>query len=157
YEMLTGDVPFRGENAQKTLTKHVFDPVVPPSKLRPDLSLSPVLEKVVLRALQKKPQDRYADLREMIDALEAAEHTILMGAAASAPGASATGEARRPTDLVDELPARNRTPLLITAGIGAVALLTGVALAVVRVGHRSPGAAAAAGAAVIDVQVEPGA
>ena len=37
YEMLTGDVPFKGENAPKTLTKHVFEAVVPPSKLRPDL------------------------------------------------------------------------------------------------------------------------
>ena len=32
YEMLTGDVPFKGENAPKTLTKHVFDAVVPPSQ-----------------------------------------------------------------------------------------------------------------------------
>ena len=33
YEMLTGDVPFKGENAPKTLTRHVFDAVVPPTKL----------------------------------------------------------------------------------------------------------------------------
>ena len=37
YEMLTGVVPFLGDRPAQTLTKHVFEPVIPPRKRKPKL------------------------------------------------------------------------------------------------------------------------
>jgi len=73
YEMITGQVPFRGENPMQTLTKHVFDVVVLPSKLRPDLTVPASLEAVIMKTLAKKRDDRYADLEALMPALAALE------------------------------------------------------------------------------------
>ncbi len=70
YEMLCGEVPFRADTPTKTLTLHVFEKAVPPSERRPELKIPASLEKIVIRAMEKKPADRYADLREMMVALE---------------------------------------------------------------------------------------
>src|SRR5262249_32226022 len=117
YEMLTGDVPFKGENAPKTLTKHVFEALVAPSKLRPDLP--PVLEQIVVRMLQKKPADRFADMRELIDALEAADRQLRASGAAAAPP---RGRRFEPTDVIERLP-RHRGPLFAAAGLGTLVIV----------------------------------
>jgi serine/threonine-protein kinase len=125
YEMLVGDVPFKGENAPKTLTKHVFDAVVPPSKLRPDLP--PVLERIVLRMLQKKPADRYADMRELIVALEEAERELRAGMPARARAAAAAA----PTDVLDQLP-RSRTPMYVAIGAAVGLVVVGAMVAIAQ-------------------------
>ncbi|MSP62117.1 MAG: serine/threonine protein kinase [Myxococcales bacterium] len=79
YEMLTGDVPFRGDSSAGTLTKHVFEAVVPPSRKRPDVQISPTLEAVTLKAMAKRPEDRYPGMRELLDALDAAGAEIDSG------------------------------------------------------------------------------
>src|SRR5207248_8440881 len=66
YEMLTGQLPFRGPLGA------VFGQILtqqpePPSKLRPDLDAD--LEAVCLKAMAKKPQDRFASMEAMADAL----------------------------------------------------------------------------------------
>jgi serine/threonine-protein kinase len=63
YELLTGGPPFRGETAGGTLARVLNDEVVPPRKLRPELSLE--LEAVCLRCLEKNPARRYASAREL--------------------------------------------------------------------------------------------
>jgi serine/threonine-protein kinase len=74
YEMLSGDVPFRGESATQTLTKHVFENAVP---LRQRLEGSSVevsgaLIDVIEKMMRKKAVERYNDMREVITALEGA-------------------------------------------------------------------------------------
>jgi serine/threonine-protein kinase len=59
YFLLTGQPPFVRDTAMQLLMAHVYDPVVPPGELRPDLP--PDLEDVVLRCLAKEPAQRYAD------------------------------------------------------------------------------------------------
>jgi serine/threonine-protein kinase len=76
YEMLTGDVPYRGETPTKTLTMHVFEKIVPPSQRAPDARIPPALEAIVLKVLSKKPNDRYKDMRELMGALEEVEREI---------------------------------------------------------------------------------
>jgi serine/threonine-protein kinase len=71
YETLTGRVPFRGENPMQTLTMHVYERVVAPSKRRADLQIPEALEAVVMRALAKDRNERYANLDEMMRALQA--------------------------------------------------------------------------------------
>jgi beta-lactam-binding protein with PASTA domain/predicted Ser/Thr protein kinase len=68
YEMLTGRVPFEGENAVTIALKQVSEPPVPPSHHNPQVP--PALEAVVLRALEKDPARRFADADEFIAALE---------------------------------------------------------------------------------------
>ena len=59
YEMLTGAVPFLGERPAQTLTKHVFEPVIPPRKRKPEIDTPATLEAVVLRCLEKDMERRY--------------------------------------------------------------------------------------------------
>jgi serine/threonine-protein kinase len=70
YELLTGRVPFDAESPVSIALKQVSEPPVPPSQLRP--GISPALEAVVLRALEKDPARRFASADEFVAALEAA-------------------------------------------------------------------------------------
>jgi len=66
YEMLTGKVPFDAETPIAVLLKHIAAPLPPPSLLRPDLH--PALEAVVIKALAKSPDDRYASMNDFLAA-----------------------------------------------------------------------------------------
>jgi eukaryotic-like serine/threonine-protein kinase len=68
YELLTGRVPFDGESAVTIALKHVNERPVPPSMINP--VVSPELENVVMRALEKDPQRRFPDADAFIAALE---------------------------------------------------------------------------------------
>jgi serine/threonine-protein kinase len=63
YEMLTGKVPFVGEAPLDIAMKHLQAVPDPPSKLRPEVPHD--LDAVVMRALAKDPEDRYASAEEM--------------------------------------------------------------------------------------------
>ncbi len=144
YEMLVGDVPFKGETSTKTLTSHVFDPVQPPSQRRPDLNVPPALEAVVMKTLSKKPTERYADLRELMGELERVEGDLRAGRLG--PAQPRNGGAAAATELVspvrenddDDLkPPRSELPLYL--GIGAVAVvLIGMTIAAVGRGGSTP-------------------
>jgi beta-lactam-binding protein with PASTA domain/predicted Ser/Thr protein kinase len=69
YELLTGRVPFDAESAVTIALKQVSEEPVHPRAL--NANVSPELEDVVLRALQKDPANRFADADEFIEALEA--------------------------------------------------------------------------------------
>ncbi|MDP3275336.1 MAG: protein kinase [Deltaproteobacteria bacterium] len=68
YELLTAQLPFSGRTPMEVAYKHVHEPVVPVSTLRPELSSQ--VDAVVLRALAKAPSDRFASADEMLEALE---------------------------------------------------------------------------------------
>ncbi len=75
YEMLAGRVPFDGDSAVAIALKQVGEAPVPPSAYNGQVS--PGLEQVVLRALEKDPVARYADADGFIDALAAARAGLL--------------------------------------------------------------------------------
>lgn len=70
YEALTGRVPFDAETPVAVVMKHVTETPPPPSRLNPQVS--PALDAVVMKALEKDPAARYSSAREFSDALEAA-------------------------------------------------------------------------------------
>jgi serine/threonine protein kinase len=70
YEMITGRVPHRGDTMVRTLAMQMLDPVEPPSKVRPDLDISPEVEGLVLHALAKKREQRFQTMGELLGALE---------------------------------------------------------------------------------------
>ncbi|HMK13580.1 MAG TPA: serine/threonine-protein kinase [Burkholderiales bacterium] len=57
YELLTGQQPFIAQNITSLLQTILFEEPLPPSHLRP--SLTPDLDRALLLALKKNPQDRY--------------------------------------------------------------------------------------------------
>jgi eukaryotic-like serine/threonine-protein kinase len=67
YELLTGQPPFRGETPGEVAAKHVHSAVVAPRLLQPRVSAA--AEQVVLRALEKEPDRRFADAGAMRGAL----------------------------------------------------------------------------------------
>jgi hypothetical protein len=70
YEMLVGKVPLKGESMIRTIAMQMLKPITPPSQVRPDLHLPPTLEAIVMKALAKKREDRYATMTELLAALE---------------------------------------------------------------------------------------
>ena len=67
YEMLTGKTPFYNTDTRVLLNKIINDPVKPPHELS---RIPPSLEKICLKALSKRPQDRYPSAQEMSMALD---------------------------------------------------------------------------------------
>lgn len=70
YEMVTGRTPFQAETPFAVIYKHIHDPLPPPSSIVPNISDE--LEKVILKALAKDPEDRFETMQEMVDALSKA-------------------------------------------------------------------------------------
>jgi serine/threonine-protein kinase len=70
YEMLTGDVPFKGSNIPAIMKKHLMAP--PPALAVPGSGIAPEVEKVVHRALEKQPEMRTASVEQFIAELEQA-------------------------------------------------------------------------------------
>ncbi len=69
YELLTGSPPFDGDSIEDLLQKQLYEPPVPPSRVRADLTIPPALEKVVLKALAKDPAHRHVDMADFEAAL----------------------------------------------------------------------------------------
>jgi len=69
YEMLTGGLPFVGDSLE-VMMGHARGAVVPPKERNP--ALSDAINDVMLRALAKKADDRFANMRELRLAMEAA-------------------------------------------------------------------------------------
>ncbi len=70
YEMLVGKVPHKGESMIRTIAMQMLEPITPPTKVNPDLRIPPALEAIVMKALEKKREDRYASMSELLAALE---------------------------------------------------------------------------------------
>lgn len=69
YEMLMGKDPFPNSNLYELLTKHVHQTPLAFSKVNPRKDLPAELEKVVFKAMSKKPEDRYQSAFEMEEIL----------------------------------------------------------------------------------------
>ena len=68
YEMLTGQVPFDGDNPVSVALKHINEEITPPSQLVP--GIPPALERAVMKATNKYQTNRYASAEEMIEELD---------------------------------------------------------------------------------------
>ncbi len=118
YEMLTGVAPFNGDNLSAIMYRILNETPAPPSAL--NARVPPELDRIVARALAKRPEDRYRTAGEFARALEhweapfsgeaaqadgKAAKPAQKGAASPAPRNSADG--RHPLDVETEiLPSR---------------------------------------------------
>ncbi len=110
YEMFTGRVPFEADSYMGVLTKHMYMAPTPPSQLTGTEELG-VLEDITLRCLEKKPDHRYATLRELTHDLDLALHAV----GGERPSAARRRRAAPRSLLADELELPGRDEL----GLGA--------------------------------------
>lgn len=90
YELLTGRPPFEGDNPNAVMYQQLHADAPPPSRLRS--GIPPALEQIVLRALRKRPSERYQraeDLRRDLLAVQ----TSLAGGDAEQPEPPESGPA----------------------------------------------------------------
>lgn len=64
FEMVTGRVPFEGDNTVTVALAHLEDPIVLPSMLNPEITHG--LEQIILKCTEKKPENRYATIADVI-------------------------------------------------------------------------------------------
>ena len=67
YELLTGNLPFKGDNAVEIALKHMRDPL--PSVKEMNSSIPQSIENVILKSTAKNPKNRYDDARSMYNDL----------------------------------------------------------------------------------------
>ena len=67
YEIFTGEVPYEGENAMATLFQHLHGTFESPSKRCP--VISDELNAIILKAMARRPEDRYPDTLALREAL----------------------------------------------------------------------------------------
>jgi eukaryotic-like serine/threonine-protein kinase len=72
YEMAAGKVPFDADNYMGILTQHMYKAPVPIRMLvpPPNDNIPPGLEAIILKALSKKPEQRYASMGDVIEDLD---------------------------------------------------------------------------------------
>ena len=70
YELLTGQVPFSADSSMAVLLKHVKEAVPPPRTLNPDLSEA--VERVLLKALAKDPEERFQQAQKLAESFSRA-------------------------------------------------------------------------------------
>jgi tRNA A-37 threonylcarbamoyl transferase component Bud32 len=129
FEMLTGDVPFKGENQVAVAMKHVREPLPDVQIRRPEVSSA--LAAVLDRATAKETEHRYPDDRALIADLE----DVL--AIETQRSGQATGEATAvlrtlPPSAQRKLPSRVRHPLRwvgLVVAIAAIAVVLVIVLA----------------------------
>jgi len=91
YECLVGTTPFRSENLAQVLQRQAFDTPQAPTQRREELPF--YVDRVLLKALEKKPDQRYPSASALIDAL-------------ASPPVTAPLRPSRP-DAISELPTRH--------------------------------------------------
>jgi eukaryotic-like serine/threonine-protein kinase len=67
YEMLTGEVPFPGKNPFVRMNSRLINVPTPPREI--DSTVTPALQEIVHRALEREPKNRYANARELANDL----------------------------------------------------------------------------------------
>ena len=67
YEMVTGKWPFEGDSSLSVAVKRLMEPPAPPRVHVPDLD--PLWERTILRCLERQPEDRFARVEDVVEAL----------------------------------------------------------------------------------------
>jgi serine/threonine-protein kinase len=123
YEMVTGDVPFTGESTLKVMYQRLQERPKSPKLTNP--SIPTWLDRVIMRCLEKDPNDRYQNAYEILADLQGAQ---------SASGVSRSGLSRSGSSIQIQLPQFASRRWLWVAGGGILAAVI-LALAIPPVRH----------------------
>lgn len=69
YELLTGTCPFKSGKQTTVLAMQLLDTALPPRRVAPDANIPSSVERVIMRALSKAPEDRFQNIADMRAAL----------------------------------------------------------------------------------------
>ncbi|HEY5948563.1 MAG TPA: serine/threonine-protein kinase [Kofleriaceae bacterium] len=130
FEMLVGERPFTGRSPLEILGNHLSAPRVAPSTLRSQLADCPGLDALVLRALSPEPEQRFASMEALGDALVACLRAIAPDAAehVTEPTGEQTDRARWVRDDDEVTSAVSRaTPRSRWLGAAAAVIATSIA------------------------------
>jgi serine/threonine protein kinase len=115
YEMITGTVPFKGETPYGVIYKHIHEALPLPRNFRPDLP--EIVERVVLKALAKSPDQRYDSAGRLAEALREAVASTTPTVAQKSPQASSSPQDDASTrTLLKSPPAQETEPMIPPPG-----------------------------------------
>ena len=83
YEMLTGSMVFKADTAMQIALSHISEPPPPPRVINPQIPRS--VEREVLKALSKQPEERHPTANDFIAAIEEAYGSLLTDEQADSP------------------------------------------------------------------------
>ena len=164
YEMLTGRVPFDGDNPVSVALMHINDQIIPPSQLVG--GVPPQLEKLIMKATDKLQINRYKSADEMLEELDNIEFVtkVVGNGVFSGMNGSGYGDGRfeeprkeshsrsvtkekpryRDEDIIDEKPGKSsgsdkkdagkKKKMIIIIAAAAVVVLGGLAFALSQMG-----------------------
>ena len=111
YEMFVGKVPFDADTFMGILTKHMFEPPIPPSQTQQGAgNRLGALEDITLKALQKKPELRQQSMADLVLELD----PVAQGGNISV-GVRGAGGVPPPDNLADALEPPSRTEMRLSA------------------------------------------
>jgi eukaryotic-like serine/threonine-protein kinase len=129
YELVTGDVPFTGESTLKVMYQRIQEKPKSPKLIKPDLPNW--LVRIIMRCLERNPDDRYQNAYEILADLQGS----LSGAGNSRVGMSRIGSGSQ--SVVIQIPEfASRRWVWVVAGV--VALLA-ISFAIPPIRHMIPG------------------
>jgi hypothetical protein len=160
YEMVTGQLPFRGHSNYSVMSAHLQEQPQPPIVLRPDLPKG--LSDIILMAMAKDPRERFQSAEAFGNALRSA---VSIGATGMASPAGAVRAPQAPATSAPRVPVQATVPMAVAAESNAahrssrgVYMVLGAVIAVAILfaagfyvprwikTHASPGATAATSA-----------
>src|SRR5262249_50937421 len=97
YEMVTGQRPFKGRTPTEIALKQIQSEPKPPRTINPTISAS--LEKTILRALAKSPEQRQQSVEELASELQSSSNQIVILLSTSAPVAPGEPTAEAPSEV----------------------------------------------------------
>jgi eukaryotic-like serine/threonine-protein kinase len=152
YELLTGEVPFPGDNFVAVAMRHINEP--PPSVRERRPELSPRLDAAIRRAMAKNPRDRFASMEDFCRELQACLAGETAASAAQTMVVAPRRGRRRAAPPTDGRPLAGPVILLL-AGIAVLAGILGAVVAFTDTGgqltkfvHKKAGGGAAKAAPV---------
>jgi serine/threonine protein kinase len=123
YELLTGRPPYDAETPYSIVVKHISEPAPPPRTIKPDIPQA--LERVVIKAMAKEPDQRYDTADQMEQALQNALREIkgTRNVPESSAVQSKTSRGAFPQIATSQASKRSLTGPLLIGGIIAAILL----------------------------------
>ena len=143
YELLTGRLPFTGQDATSIIYQHIHQAPRAPKEIDPRIPED--YQAVVLKCMQKQADDRYQTAADLLNDLEAMAHGQSPQTAYLDPSALRSGGTVVKSGPFARERARSKAPLLIAAAVVLVA--GGVGAAVFAGRGAAPGAGLVAGPA----------
>ena len=116
YEMMTGKVPFDRGASVNTLMAHVNDVPPPLADVNPKIQISPQMESIIYRCLEKDASRRFASMNELLVALKRTGDPTMTDTHDNLPaaylGRASSGGDSGPTSAAIAIPASVRNPPL---------------------------------------------